>query len=177
MRAALVFTALLLTVLIAAEWSLLPREPDLAGFVALQQDRVQPEKAGATAEFRLPALRVYREIEQRPLFSKQRRGNPPSARRKTRGPPSLNPAQLVVRAIVITPETRNAHLYDRKRHETLNVHRHERVQDWIVTEIEKNRVILSKGGQHITLGLRESSPSPKRPPSPASKNGVGVAHR
>jgi hypothetical protein len=62
MRTVLVVTALLLAVLITAEWFFLPGEPNLTGAIPLQREMVQPEKTSSTAEFRLPALKGNRSL-------------------------------------------------------------------------------------------------------------------
>jgi len=153
MRYALGVVILLLLALIAAEWFLLPGAPDISGSIPIDRETVQPKATRAVSEFRLPALRVYREIEQRPLFSRHRGADTPPPRPQPQVP-ILYPTQLVLQAILITPETHSVLLYDRERHETLNVHLQEQIQGWTVTEIEENHVTLTKDGYRIPLRLR-----------------------
>jgi hypothetical protein len=108
-------------------------------------------------EFRLPGLRVYREITERPLFTKERRmASPPQPQTQLPTDPGIVLYYLELQAVVITPQAREAVVYDKKSRQVLRIQKNSEIYNWRVAEIDHNELVLSHGQETITIPLRSA---------------------
>jgi hypothetical protein len=114
----------------------------------------------------------YDEISRRPPFNPTRRPLPPPAAKAVPNiQPVKPPPSLVLLGTIVSEDERIAFVRLSGQSHGQAVRVHERVGDWIVSEIVTNRIILESGTlKHVVALDRSSSPplssgiSPSRPP-------------
>lgn len=152
-------SVLLLAALIATEMMLwIPQHPtEMKDTSINSMAHLALPDADDLPEFRLPALRLYREITQRPLFIKDRRPSYGShARNQSPIQQADLPENLELQAVFITPQKRTALLFDELKQKKLRLSENQQIYGWRIVKIEPWGLILAKGPYQKRLHLTNS---------------------
>ena len=156
LRIFLTLSLLLLGILVVAElvlWQ--PQHPSMIiDTSANSMMQTSSLNADAILEFRLPGLRLYREITERPLFTKDRRPSNPS---QSIVKDTEFPEHLVLQAVYTTAQKRTALLFDQKNKRKLRLSNNQQILGWRVLEIEPWGVILAQGPYQKILHLEKAN--------------------
>jgi hypothetical protein len=101
-------------------------------------------------ELRLPGLRLYREITERPLFAKARR---PAFTDESQGRMWDFPEELMLQGIFGTAEKRTAVFFDKQTTKKFYLSTNQQLSGWRIVMIMPTGVILVKGHHQKILRL------------------------
>jgi len=134
--------AMVLGLVLAAEWLLVGQR----GPAAVSKPRsaeLQPP-AIETRDFDLPAISIYREIAERPLFTPTRLPRE-HARRYGNQKAGRFPDHVRVQSLVISPTLRRATFYDTERDAAEVVEVGGRIHGWTVFAIRHDGILVRRG--------------------------------
>ncbi|MAF84063.1 MAG: hypothetical protein QGH93_08880 [Gammaproteobacteria bacterium] len=134
-------------------WEMLPEQNTSLSVAEenLAQKDVGSLLADITALVKMPPLRKFSMIVDRPLFDPTRRPAPTAA--GSTGEVSVVFRQMVLTGVIITPEKNMAILQNKKQKQTIRLEPGESVQSWLLDEIHPDRAIFRKGTQLQELFL------------------------
>lgn len=104
-----------------------------------------------TALVKMPPLREYSMIADRPLFDPTRKPAPTTT--NSSGEVSVVFRQMVLTGVIITPEKNMAILQNKKQKQTIRLEPGESVQSWLLDEIHPDRAVFRKGTELQELFL------------------------
>lgn len=144
------WVAAALALVVWAEWSFWPEDDQTQSHAELLPEPAMPVLT--EREFRLPAFSVYREIVERPLFSRSRR-----PRRAAALPAETEyerfPIGIRLQAVVTASGGRAVVVHDAKSKATRYVGVDAIVRGWRIVEIRSDGVVLERGGRRFFLPL------------------------
>ncbi|MEN8130506.1 MAG: hypothetical protein ABFS45_10010 [Pseudomonadota bacterium] len=106
-------------------------------------------------EFRLPALRLYREITQRPLFTKYRCPSYGSSYQNQSTIQKADfPDNIELQAVFITPQKSTALLFDALEQKKLQLSENQQIDGWRIVKIASWGLILAKDSYQKILHLK-----------------------
>lgn len=169
---------LILTALVVSEWQYWPARPPVYSSTGPDESEESEaeEQSDATNGFHLPPLEDFDEIGQRPLFFEGRRA-PEVASALPQEPGSKKDKKEALKppinlaAIIIIDSERYALVRDKSgKTGSRQLRAGDTYEDWVVNEIQPDRLILQQGKQNEQVLLREFQKV--LPPKAAPKRSV-----
>jgi hypothetical protein len=127
-----------------------------------------PQLPGAAGEF------DFSPMVERPLFMSTRRPPNPDADAEEQAeelpepaPPAAEPQGVILTSVIFAGDERMAWFRDNGTGETLRLREGETLQEWTLSVVAADHVILELGGERLRLELR--APQPAQPPPPATR--------
>ena len=159
--------------LLAGEWFYLRKHRGHAEQSESPATAPMPEPGLLPDDFSLPALNLYQQLVERPLFMESRRpGQPPSAEPPPPPPPQTPPPiTLKLMGILSTPEGKMALIADAKgKYKRMKTK--DALDGWQISAIKPDRILMEQGGFKEDLPLLKKRPKgapgarPSVPPVP-----------
>ena len=105
-------------------------------------------------EFRLPGIKLYRDITERPLFAKARR--PADHIHSTRQAPHF-PDDYVLQGMFYTDRRPTAIVFNKKSHEKSYLTTGQQIAGWRILQITSSGLTLARGPYQKIMRLEEAA--------------------
>ncbi|MFO1152194.1 MAG: hypothetical protein U1E42_00820 [Rhodospirillales bacterium] len=122
---------------------------------AAQDSGPVDDDAMADRSFELDPITSFREVAERPLFSRSRRPAPPDRGAAADARSGGSGAPFVLSGVIVAGTTRVAFLQPRSQPKTLRVLEGETVEGWKIEKIQPFRVVIGNGDAREELTLQD----------------------
>lgn len=156
MKTLLILLIFILGGVVYLQWQDWPSELKLSPVVASSDGAEKDLNIVGPGDFNLPAIEHYQVVVERPLFISGRRPPEPEALSATEDPvkPTLSNLQVQLIGVVIKPEGQSVLVRDKKTRKTSYLAKGDRINGWMIEQIEPDRLLLTQLGKTEELSLR-----------------------